>query len=96
MLDEAIRRRLVCTIQYVDSHGAATERMIEPIQFANTDDHWYVMAYCRLRDDGRWFRLDRIEDATLTTETPPSRNIEELFGEVPADARPVSVTEWMD
>ena len=34
-----------------------------------TENKWYLVAYCRLRDDVRTFRVDRIESLTLTDET---------------------------
>ena len=37
-----------------------TGRIIEPIGFLHENNHWYVMAYCHLRDAYRQFRTDRI------------------------------------
>ena len=52
-------------------------------------DRWLVFAWCRLRKDGRVFRLDRIQDARLTKETAPPRVLQDVFGEIPADVLPV-------
>lgn len=37
-----------------------TQRVIEPIGLFHENNHWYVSAYCCLRDDYRHFRADRI------------------------------------
>lgn len=90
VLDEAIRLDRVAAITYADGRGAVTRRHVEPLAFARTGQRWYLMAYCRLRRDGRWFRLDRIRDASLTGEPAPVRDLDALFGDAPPDARPVS------
>ena len=97
VIDEAIRAKRVVRICYIDAAGTETARAIEPLQFAQMGGRWYLMAYCRLRDDGRWFRLDRIDGASLTGEPVEPRDIEELFGHIPEDARSVRIPdEWID
>jgi len=49
-----------------------TARDIEPIGLYLTQ-HWHVVAYCRLRQDFRNFRLDRMQQLALTAETFASR-----------------------
>ena len=44
-----------------------TSRTIEPIGLYLTQ-HWHVVAYCRLRQDFRNFRLDRIQQLALQAE----------------------------
>ena len=90
VLDEAVRLRRVVTMTYVDGDGTETRRSVEPLQFAFTGGSWYLMGYCRLREAGRWFRLDRIGAVSLTSEVPPRRDVEELFGTIPDDARQVA------
>ncbi|WP_018638907.1 helix-turn-helix transcriptional regulator [Parafrankia elaeagni] len=91
-LDEALRRRVVVVLDYVDREGrTSTRRAVEPVVFAATGGHWYLLAWCRTRRAGRWFRLDRVRGATLTREQVAPRDMVETFGEPPADARPVHV-----
>ena len=92
VLDEAIRLGRVATLDYTAADGASTTRVVEPVRFARTGGHWYLMAYCRLRQDGRWFRLDRITGARLSTEIAPTRDEQAIFGTPPPDARPVPLT----
>lgn len=92
ILDEALRHRLVATIDYRDAAGSPTRRRkVEPLAFARTHGHWYLLAWCRCRDDGRWFRLDRIQRAHLTRQTFPARDLSVVFGEPPDDAKPVDL-----
>ena len=92
VIDEAMRREVVVVLDYVDASGQTTERRpVEPMLFARTRGHWYLAAWCRRRRAGRWFRLDRISAAHLTTEHVEPRDMAEVFGTPPDDA--VSVNE---
>lgn len=42
-----------------------TERTVEPYGMAFYDGIWFLYAFCRLRNDFRWFALDRIESLTV-------------------------------
>lgn len=87
VVEEALRRQVVVVLTYRDGSGATTRRRpVEPQIFANTNGRWYLLAWCRWRRAGRWFRLDRIEGATLTTEPAPERDLTEVFGTIPSDA----------
>lgn len=37
-----------------------TERRLEPVGIFHENGHWYMLAYCHLREDYRQFRTDRI------------------------------------
>lgn len=56
------------------SSDATTERDIEPWRVFSTMGNWYVSAHCRLAEDERVFRVDRIQEALLTEDRfdPPS------------------------
>ncbi len=47
-------------ISYRDSSGSRTVRDIEPREFVTLGGVGYLLAYCHLRQDIRYFRLDRI------------------------------------
>lgn len=47
-------------ITYRDSAGSRTVRDIEPREFVTLGGAGYLLAYCHLREDIRYFRLDRI------------------------------------
>lgn len=65
----AINDRQVLRISYDGiARGERTERTIEPLGMVRFQDTWQVAAYCRLREDLRVFRADRIAALTPTGE----------------------------
>jgi predicted DNA-binding transcriptional regulator YafY len=69
-LHKAIRHRQVVSIVYHSySEDAPTERAIEPETLFYNEGVWYVEAFCRLRQDVRSFRLDRMTAFRLLNET---------------------------
>jgi len=91
-LDEALRDGVVVIIDYVDREGNETERRpVEPMTFARTRGHWFLLAWCRKRRGGRSFRLDRITAAQVTTQRFEARDLGEVFGPPPDDAHPVDL-----
>jgi predicted DNA-binding transcriptional regulator YafY len=73
LLVTAVATQRVVRLRYqaVDHH-APTTRDIEPIGLY-LSRQWHVVAYCRLRQAFRNFRLDRVEDATLREEAFAAR-----------------------
>jgi predicted DNA-binding transcriptional regulator YafY len=51
-------------ITYVDQHGAITLREIEPQFLYLGMPVWYLLAWDRMRNAIRYFRIDRIKSAT--------------------------------
>lgn len=93
-VETAVAQRKVLELDYVDRTGQRTERrLVEPYGFAGSEQHWYLMAWCRLRGGGRSFRLDRMQAARVTDETAPERQINEVAGEIVAYARETSLEE---
>jgi predicted DNA-binding transcriptional regulator YafY len=87
VLEQAVLDRTVVLLDYVDRQGGITERAVEPLGFVGSDHHWYLVGWCRLREDGRSFRLDRVTGARLTDETAPERSLEAVSGKLAAHAR---------
>ena len=58
-----------------------TDRIIEPLGVYLYKGNWIVVAHCRLRNDFREFRIDRILNLIVTTDTFPDRifSLEEYF-----------------
>jgi predicted DNA-binding transcriptional regulator YafY len=56
-------------IRYVDEVNAATTREIEPQFLYLGLPAWYLLAWDRLRDDVRMFRIDRIQRASVLDAT---------------------------
>lgn len=91
VLDEAMRQSRIALIDYVDATGhRSEERPVEPMAFVQVSGVWYLLGWCSWRSAGRWFRLDRIERALATKRPTEDRSIQEVFGDPPADAGPIS------
>jgi predicted DNA-binding transcriptional regulator YafY len=82
-IQEAITARHVLRLRYRDRHDAMTSREVEPVAFAGTRTYWYLVAWCRLRDGARAFRLDRIQAAVDTGEPAPRRSYGDLDTDIP-------------
>jgi predicted DNA-binding transcriptional regulator YafY len=83
-IQEAITVRHVLLLDYRDRHDAVSVREVEPVAFAGTQTHWYLMAWCRLRGSARAFRADRILAATDTGQPAPCRSYADLDLDIPA------------
>lgn len=87
VVEEALRQSRALEIDYRDGEGTSTTRTVEPTALLRGHAGWYLIGWCRLRQDGRSFRLDRIDRATLTTEVVTPRPVEEVLGEFPPGFR---------
>ena len=72
-LVDAVSDPRVLALDYVDKHGAVSQRRVEPLSYVGGPEGWYLMAWCRLRGGVRAFRLDRIRTVTATDEPAPRR-----------------------
>ena len=62
-------------IKYLSiSKEELTSRTIEPYALYHTQENWILIAWCKLRNDYREFRLDRIQSLELLTEQFNNRN----------------------
>lgn len=67
---KAIGKSLVIEIDYTSlEKKETTKRKIEPVGIYYLGSHWYLIAFCRLRNDYRNFRTDQIDKLVLTEET---------------------------
>jgi len=58
--------------------------------FALTGGRWLLVAWCRLRDDVRWFTPSRIQAATATRHPCTGHHVQEI-GLPPTTARTVGI-----
>jgi len=81
LLQKAISEYTVLSLKYRSSGGMYSERDIEPLGLYFTLENWVLVAYCRLRQEEREFRLDRILDLQEKGESFPMRifNLEKYF-----------------
>jgi predicted DNA-binding transcriptional regulator YafY len=78
-VETAVAGRRVVELRYTDSHEQRSTRAVEAHGLHLAANGWYLVGWCRLRDDGRVFRLDRIEHATVTDETAPPRDLDAVL-----------------
>src|SRR5690606_2828917 len=52
----------------LNSREVQEQRKVDPLRVESVDTDWYLRAWCHLRGALRTFRLDRIRDATITSE----------------------------
>lgn len=64
-LDE---RRVVRLLYHARHRDEPEPRDVEPIRLVNLNDAWFLVGYCRLRQDARIFRLDRIDRLEVLEE----------------------------
>jgi len=90
VLEQALIDQVTVHLAYTDVQGRSTRREAEPMIFALTGGRWLLVAWCRLRNDVRWFNLSRISGATATHRPCTGHDISEI-GPPPERARPVGV-----
>jgi predicted DNA-binding transcriptional regulator YafY len=85
VIQQALVKSAAIELVYRDVQAHETVRVVEPAGLLSTRSGWYLAAWCRLRQDFRVFRLDRITRARLTGDTIVSRSLDEALRVVPFD-----------
>ena len=86
-LQSAILSKHPIAFDYFNSELQKSERIIEPLQLAFKSRTWYVVGYCRSRQEIRIFRISRmkhirVRPETFTRELPHGYS---LSGNVPTE-----------
>jgi predicted DNA-binding transcriptional regulator YafY len=67
---KAIASSSVIEMNYTSIEKNETiKRRVEPVGIYYMGSHWYLVAFCQLRNDYRNFRTDKIEELVITGET---------------------------
>ena len=77
LLKEAILNRQVVCFSYSAANGSAVERTAEPHRLFFRGYDWYLLAWCRIRSDFRYFKLTRMRGLATLPEHFEKRNIPE-------------------
>lgn len=79
-LQKALTNYNLVKIEYTNKEGIATNRLIEPFALLSAEN-WYLIAWCRLRKEFRFFRPDRIQKMEITSERfePHKMTLQEYF-----------------
>jgi proteasome accessory factor B len=78
-IERAVVGRRVVELVYGDRRGTSTTRTVEAHGLHLTARAGYLIGWCRLRDAGRAFRLDRIEKAVVRDEVAPERDLDPML-----------------
>lgn len=79
----AIFKKEIIEIDYfVPYKQSVTNRKVEPLGLLLMGNHWYLAAWCRLREDYRMFRLDRFEkykSTGITIRQPTGHTLKDFY-----------------
>lgn len=80
-LQNALTNFNLTQIDYTNEDNKTTSRLIEPFALISTTENWLMVAWCRVRKDFRYFRLDRIKKMEILSEkfTPHKLTLQEYF-----------------
>ncbi len=81
-LKTALIGRRALEIVYCSSSGETNRRMILPIKLIFKDKGWYLHAFCRMAEDFRLFKVNRIVELTL---------LDEQFDRLPDEPPPIEI-----
>lgn len=89
-------RRVVSMTYHSGGKDEVTEREIEPLVLCFYGAHWHLLAYCRLREAYRDFRLDRICDlrpTKISFDAHRHGDIDQLVDKMvaPTDLKPATI-----
>ncbi len=68
MIKSAILNKKQIEFIYYNSNGNETKRIAEPLQIWFKDKSWYLIAYCRMKQDYRIFKITRIKEIKVLEE----------------------------
>lgn len=84
-IQQALLDPAALTLSYRDETSRETTRIVEPAGLVGTHNGWYLVAWCRLRQAPRTFRLDRILHVGRTGEAIVLPSLDDLLHDVPLD-----------
>lgn len=73
LLRQAIRSGHKIAVRYQDDQGAVSDRIVWPVLLGYRDSGRIMAAWCELRGAFRYFRTDRMTEATVLTDRIPKR-----------------------
>ncbi len=69
IIKEAIFQRRVISLCYFSGKGNKEKRNVRPIRLVFKSKSWYLYSFCLLRNDYRFFKLTRIKELKMLSET---------------------------
>lgn len=69
IIKEAIFQKRVISFYYFSGKGNKEKRNVRPIRLVFKSKSWYLYSFCLLRNDYRFFKLTRIKELEMLSET---------------------------
>ena len=69
VIKTALQESRLLSFDYSDRYGNKTARTAEPYQLVLKDSNWYWQGYCLIRNDFRLFKISRISNLQIQTES---------------------------
>ncbi len=91
LIRKAIHHKIKINFCYSDSKGESTRRTVHPLSLTVFTEGWMIAAWCELRDDFRYFRLDRVSDLIISDEHFPhdkSKNLKAFRAQIIHNSNP--------
>ncbi len=80
LLEQAVADRRVVRILYSDGRSRPSDREVEPAGVVAAGGRWYLLGWCRTKQEGRGFRMDRVLAVKITVEPVPDRALADILG----------------
>ena len=68
IIKSAILNKQLVEFTYYNSNGEESKRIVEPLQIWFKDKSWYLVSYCKLKQDYRIFKIARIKEVKMLQE----------------------------
>ena len=68
IIKSAILNKQLIGFTYYNSNGEESKRIVEPLQIWFKDKSWYLVSYCKLKQDYRIFKIARIKEVNMLQE----------------------------
>jgi len=68
IIKSAILNKQLLQFTYYNSNGEESKRIVEPLQIWFKDRSWYLISYCKLKQDYRIFKIARIKEIDILQE----------------------------
>tara|TARA_R110002049_G_scaffold9407_5_gene47949 strand:+ start:12 stop:710 length:699 start_codon:yes stop_codon:yes gene_type:complete len=80
-LQYALTNFYLVKFDYINAENKESKRTVEPFALINTTESWLLVAFCHLRKEFRYFRLDRIQKLQIQQDnfTPHKMTLQEFF-----------------
>ncbi|MFU7514542.1 helix-turn-helix transcriptional regulator [Clostridium sp. HCS.1] len=67
-IKNSIINKNILSFEYYNSKGELDKRSVEPLKLVFKGQGWYLYAYCRRKEDNRFFKLTRMNNITISDE----------------------------